>query len=133
MPVLKLVASRVSACHMCAFGCTDLQGAGSAAAVQNAAALDCSVAPVGLQQLLASTGRGELVLVSATEAGPVASAPVHPLPQAQPFILEAAYEEPAGRRSLAACLLLLCCALSIIQRLSIAVFLLASTGAPRSK
>ena len=80
----------------CAFGCAGLQGAAGSGALQNAAALDCSVAPVGSLQILVSTGRGELVLVSTGEAGLVASAPVHPLPRAQSFILEAAYREPAG-------------------------------------
>ena len=64
-------------------------------------AMDCSLAAIqqpGLpQQLLVSSGRGELALVSTADTGTAVSAPVQPLPQAQPFILEAGYRVSAGR------------------------------------
>ena len=64
-------------------------------------AMDSSLAAIqqpGMpQQLLVSSGLGELALVSTADTGTAVSAPVQPLPQAQPFILEAAYRVSAGR------------------------------------
>ena len=66
-----------------------------------AAALGCSVAAVqqaGPLELLVSTGHGDLVLLSGAGSGaaPAVSAAAQPLPQAQPFVLEAAYRASAG-------------------------------------
>ena len=66
-----------------------------------AAALGCSIAAVqqaGPLELLVSTGNGDLVLLSRADWGAAwaASAAAQPLPQAQPFVLEAAYRASAG-------------------------------------
>jgi len=91
-------STRVTLYDVCArlWGPAGLQTLAEAVAPPCAAALGCSVAAVqqaGPLELLVSTGNGALVLLSGADSGaaPAVSAAVQPLPQAQPFVLEAAY------------------------------------------
>jgi len=96
-------STRVTLYDVCArlWGPAGLQTLAEAVAPPCAAALGCSVAAVqqaGPLELLVSTGNGALVLLSGADSGaaPAVSAAVQPLPQAQPFVLEAAYRASAG-------------------------------------